>query len=81
MARLPKKAAWGLVAGALAALGVAALELSGLVARWEAPLADWHARALARPSPATQHGEPSRKKRQPHEEQGPPEIELFLDGQ
>ncbi|HRT04422.1 MAG TPA: adenylate/guanylate cyclase domain-containing protein [Kiritimatiellia bacterium] len=53
MARLPKKAAWGLVAGALAALGVAALELSGLVARWEAPLADWHARALARPSPAT----------------------------
>ena len=53
MARFPKKAACGLLAGALAALGVAALESSGLVARWEAPLADWRARLLARPSAAT----------------------------
>ena len=53
MARFPKKAACGLLAGALAALGVAALGRTGLVARWEAPLADWRARTLARPSPAT----------------------------
>ena len=54
MGRINKKVACGLLAGALAALGVAALERSGLAARWDAPLADWRARRLAEPSAATE---------------------------
>lgn len=54
MGRINKKIAYGLLAGALAAVGVAALDQTGLVSRWDNPLADWRARLLAKPSPATE---------------------------
>ena len=49
-----KKIAYGLLVGALAAVGVAGLSRTGWVERWDNPLADWRARALARPSAATE---------------------------
>ena len=54
MGRLNKKVAYGLLAGALAAVCVAALDQTGLAARWDNPLADWRARLLAKPSAATE---------------------------
>ena len=49
-----KKIAYGLLAGVVALLLVALLDATGLLARWEHPTADWRARLLARPSPATE---------------------------
>ena len=54
MGRLNKKIAYGLLAGALAAVCVAALDQTGLATRWDNPLADWRARLLAKPSAATE---------------------------
>ena len=48
-----KKIAYGLLAGLLAAFCVAGLDQTGLIARWDNPLADWRARLLAKPSTAT----------------------------
>ena len=49
-----KKITYGLLAGVAAVALVALLNVSGLLARWENPTADWRARLLARPSPATE---------------------------
>ena len=49
-----KKIVYGLLAGVAAVALVALLNVSGLLARWENPTADWRARLLARPSPATE---------------------------
>jgi len=49
-----KKIAYGLLAGALAAGVVGALARTGWLERWDNPLADWRARALAKPSAATE---------------------------
>ncbi len=49
-----KKIAYGLLAGALSAACVGALDRASLVARWDNPLSDWRARVLAKPSPATE---------------------------
>lgn len=49
-----KKVAYGLLAGALAAACVVALDRTGLAARWDNPMSDWRARLLAKPSAATE---------------------------
>ena len=54
MGRINKKVAYGLLAGAVAVVCVAALDRTGLAARWDNPLSDWRARLLAQPSPATE---------------------------
>jgi len=48
-----KKVVYGLLAGAVAFLCVAALDRAGLASRWDNPLSDWRARLLAKPSAAT----------------------------
>ena len=53
MGRINKKVAYGLLAGALAAACVAALDQTGFVASMDNPLSDWRARLLAKPSAAT----------------------------
>ena len=48
-----RKVAYGLLAGALAAVFAGGLDRSGLLSRWENPMSDWRARLLARPAAAT----------------------------
>lgn len=48
-----KKVAYGLLAGALAAAAVGALDAGGLAVRWDNPLSDLRARLLAKESSAT----------------------------
>jgi adenylate cyclase len=49
-----KKIAAGLLAGCAALAVVVLLERTGLVARWEHPMADWRTRMLAKPSASTE---------------------------
>ena len=51
---MKKKLGYGLLAGLVAAAVAGGLEWSGLSARWEHVMSDWRARALARPSVATE---------------------------